>query len=94
LLNSVRGDHPGFAGEQGREAFARHGGYAPFSHHTVHSTFETDRERVLAYVESISYVAGHPDRDRILEQAGEIVRDVEPHASPVRTDLWLTQKLA
>jgi hypothetical protein len=41
-------------------------------------------------VESISYVAGHPDRDRVLDQVRALVRDVEPHTSPIRNELWLT----
>jgi SAM-dependent methyltransferase len=92
LLNGLRAGHPGFAGEQGREAFARRGGFEPFAHHTVRSEFPTDRDRVLAYVQSISYVAGHPDRDRVLDDVRAILRNVEPHASPVRTDLWLTRR--
>ena len=92
LLNSIRTGHPGFAGEQGRDGFARHGGFEPFSHHVVRSAFATDRERLLAYVQSISYVAGHPERDRVLDEVRVIVRDVEPHESPVRTDMWLTHR--
>jgi SAM-dependent methyltransferase len=92
LLNSIRTGHPGFAGEQGREGFARHGGFEPFSHHVVRSAFPTDRERLLAYVQSISYVAGHAERDRVLDEVRAIVRDVEPHESPVRTDMWLTRR--
>jgi SAM-dependent methyltransferase len=94
LLDTLRAGHPGFTGEQGREAFARHGGFEPFAHHSVLSTHATDREGVLAYVQSISYVAGHPERDRILAEVRDIVRDVEPHDSPVRTFVWLTRKLA
>jgi hypothetical protein len=45
-------------------------------------------------VQSISYVAGHPDRDRVLGDVRVILRDVEPHPSPVRTDLWLTRRTA
>jgi SAM-dependent methyltransferase len=92
VLNSARPSHPGFAGEQGRDGFARHGGFAPFSHHTVRSHFATDREGALAYVQSISYVAGHPERERVLDEVRAILRDVEPHESPVRTDIWLTRR--
>jgi SAM-dependent methyltransferase len=92
LLNGIRGGHPGFIGEQGREAFAAHGGFEPFSHHTVQSQFTTDREGVLAYIQSISYVAGHPERDRVLDDVRAIIRDVEPHSSPIRTDLFLTRR--
>lgn len=93
LLDSLRGGHPGFTGEQGREAFAKHGGFEPFRYESVLSTFPTDREGVLAYVQSISYVAGHPERDRVLDEVCTIIRDVEPHDSPVRTFVWLTRKL-
>jgi SAM-dependent methyltransferase len=92
LLNGLRSDHPGFSGEQGREAFAAHGGFAPFSHHTVHSAFPTDRDRLCDYVASISYVAAHPERDAVLARARAITRGVEPHDSPVRTDLWLARR--
>jgi SAM-dependent methyltransferase len=94
LLKGLRTDHPGFVGEKGRDGFARHGGFEPFAHHTIRSTFATDREGVLAYVQSISYVAGHSDRDRVLAQVADIVRDVGPHESPVRTNLWITRRLA
>jgi SAM-dependent methyltransferase len=93
LLDGIRADHPGFAGEQGREAFAAHGGFEPFTHQSVLSTFATDREGVLAYVQSISYVAGHPERERVLDEVRSIIRAVEPHDSPVRTFVWLTRRL-
>jgi SAM-dependent methyltransferase len=93
LLDGLRTGHPGFVGEQGREGFARHGGFEPFSHHVVRSTFPTDREGVLAYVQSISYVAGHADRERVLEDVRRILREVEPHDSPLQTHLFLTRKL-
>ncbi|HET8537993.1 MAG TPA: class I SAM-dependent methyltransferase [Solirubrobacteraceae bacterium] len=91
LLDSLRAGHPGFVGEQGREAFAQHGGFEPFTYESVLSTFATDREGVLAYVQSISYVAAHPERDRVLDEVRTIIRDVEPHDSPVRTFVWLTR---
>jgi SAM-dependent methyltransferase len=93
LLNGLRGDHPGFTGEQGREGFARHGGFTRFEHHTIVSRHPTDREGLLANVQSISYVAGHPERDRILEDVRELLAGVEPHESPLRTDLWLTRSV-
>jgi SAM-dependent methyltransferase len=94
LLNGLRTGHPGFVGEQGREAFLRHGGFEPFGHQTVQSAFPTDRERILANVQSISYVAGHPERDRVLGDVRAILRDVEPHESPLRTDIWLTRRVS
>jgi len=93
LLDSLRAGHPGFTGEQGREAFAKHGGFEPFTHHSVVSSFATDREGVRAFVQSISYVAGHPERDSVLDEVRAITRDVEPHDSPVHTFVWLTRKL-
>ena len=81
-----------YVSTQGREGFARHGGFEPFTHHTVRSEFPTDRDRLVANVESISYVAGHPERDRVLDEVRAILRDVEPHASPLRTDIWLTRR--
>ena len=92
LLDGVRIDHPGFTPDQGRGGFDRHGGFEPFTHESVSFTVPTDRERVLANVESISYVAGHPERDRLLGEVRAVLHDVEPHDSPLRTDVWLTRK--
>jgi SAM-dependent methyltransferase len=92
LLEGVRTDHPGFSADQGRGGFDRHGGFTPFVHKSVHYTFPTDRERLVANVESISYIAGSPDRDRVVAEVRELVRDVEPFDAPLRTDVWLTQR--
>jgi SAM-dependent methyltransferase len=92
LLDRVRPDHPGFSSDQGRGGFDRHGGFAPFTHERVAYAFPTDRERLLANVESMSFIAGAPDRDRILDEVRGILRDVEPFDAPMHTDMWLTQK--
>jgi len=92
LLDGLRTDHPGFSADQGRAGFDCHGGFEPFQHESVRFTFPTDRERLLANVESISYVAGHPQRDRLLGEVRALLRDVEPHDAPLRTDIWLTRK--
>jgi SAM-dependent methyltransferase len=92
LLDGLRTDHPGFTVDQGRGGFDRHGGFTPFTHESVNYTYPTDRERLVANVESISYVAGSPDRDRVLDEVRAIVRDVEPFDAPLRIDVWLTQK--
>jgi len=92
LLDGLRTDHPGFTADQGRGGFDRHGGFTPFTHESVSYTYPTDRERLVANVESISYVAGSPDRERVLDEVRAIVRDVEPFDAPLRIDVWLTQK--
>ena len=92
LLDGVRTDHPGFTTDQGRAGFERHGGFEPFTHESVSFTVPTDRDRLLANVESISYVAGNPERERILDEVRNLLRDVEPFDAPLRTDIWLTQK--
>lgn len=94
LLDSVRTDHPGFSADQGRGGFERHGGFEPFAHHSVPFAFPTDRERLVANVESISYVAAHPERERVLDEVRAITRDVEPHDAPMRAELWLSRRLA
>jgi SAM-dependent methyltransferase len=92
LLDRLRTDHPGFSGDQGRGGFDRHGGFEPFTRESVRFTFPTDRERLLANVESISYIAAHRERDRVLDEVRDILRDVEPHEAPLRTDIWLTRR--
>jgi SAM-dependent methyltransferase len=92
VLDGLRSDHPGFTADQGRGGFDRHGGFTPFKHESVRYTFSTDRERLVANIESISYVAASPDRRRVLDEVRELVRDVEPFDAPLRTDVWLTQK--
>ena len=92
LLDGLRTDHPGFSTDQGRGGFERHGGFEPFAHESVRFTFPSDRERLVANVQSISYVAGHPDRERVLDEVRAIVRDVAPFDAPLRTDLWLTRR--
>jgi SAM-dependent methyltransferase len=92
VLDAARSEHPGFTGDQGRAGFDRHGGFEPFVHESVSFAFPTDRERLLANVESISYVAAHAERDRMLSEVREILADVEPHEAPLRTDIWLTRK--
>ena len=92
LLDGLRGDHPGFSADQGRGGFDRHGGFTPFVHESVRYAFPTDRERLVANVESISYVAAMPDRERVLDEVRAIVKDVEPFDAPLRTDVWLTRR--
>jgi SAM-dependent methyltransferase len=94
LLDGLRTDHPGFSSDQGRGGFDRHGGYEPFIHESVSFTSPTDRDRLLANVESISYVAANPDRGRVLDEVRELLRDVEPHEAPLRTEIWLTRRRA
>jgi SAM-dependent methyltransferase len=93
LLDSIRSDHPGFTADQGRAGFDRHGGYEPFTHHRVGFTFPTDSERLVANVESISYVAAHPERERVLGEVRALTADVEPFDAPLVADVWLTRRL-
>ena len=92
LLDGLRTDHPGFTADQGRGGFDRHGGFEPFAHESVPYAFPTDRDRLVANVESISYVAASPNRDAVLERVRAIVRDVEPFDAPLRADIWLTRR--
>lgn len=90
-LAGLRGEHPGFRGEQGREGLARNGGFAPFEHRTVRYVHETDQDGVLAGVASVSFVARLPaaERTALLEELATIVPPGR-HALPLRADVWLT----
>jgi SAM-dependent methyltransferase len=92
-LAGLRGEHPGFRGEQGREGLTRHGGFAPFEHRTVRFLHETDQDGVLAGVASVSFVARLPAAERaaLLEELATIVPPGR-HALPVRADLWTTTR--
>ena len=72
-LRELRGDHPGFVGEMGREGVDRHGGFSDWTHATVRFTHNTDHDGQLALLASASFVATLPEDERheLLELAAE-----------------------
>lgn len=95
-ITALRGDHPGFRGEQGREGFARHGGFAPFEHRRIPFVKPGSRAGVLANLRSISFIAALPGEQRAsllaevdaeLAAAG-VTEFQEPHVA----DIWITHR--
>lgn len=92
-LAGLRGEHPGFTGEQGREGLTRHGGFWPLEHVVVRYVHETDHAGALAAVASISYVARLPEPERaaLLEELAAVIPP-GTHRTPTRADVWRTTR--
>ena len=97
MLDAMRGDHPGFTGDQGRGAFERHGGFAPLEHRRVGTSHLLDRAGFRAKLASISYVNRLDDAaradffarvDTLLDAAG-----VTEVTEPSRSEIFLTRRL-
>ena len=93
LLEPLRGDHPGFRGEQGRGALATHPAFGPFAQHSVPFTWTPTHAQYVAYIGSTSFIAGlEPDarRDVLRSVAAAVPR--ERLAVPFTTRVWLTER--
>ena len=92
-LTGLRGEHPGFVGEQGREGFARHGGFGELQHSMVGFVHETDHEGVLAGIASMSFVARLPSGERtaLLDELATVVPRGR-HLAATRADVWTTTR--
>lgn len=95
-LNALRGDHPAFVGEQGREGFGRIGGFTPFTYAEVPFVNAGSRDGVLANLRSISFVAALPqaDRDALLADVDGDLRaaGIETFDEPYVVKLWATTR--
>jgi SAM-dependent methyltransferase len=91
ILGPLRGDHPGFASDLALpDDFP---GFEGREERTVPFVYETDRERYVAFVASISYVASLPDDERaeVLRRVGELLPD-EKFAVPYKTLVTLSRR--
>ncbi|MEA2400105.1 MAG: hypothetical protein QOK00_508, partial [Thermoleophilaceae bacterium] len=90
-LRELRGDHPGFVGERGREGVDRHGGFSGWTHVTVPFTHRTDRDGQLALLASASFVATLPEAERaeLLAQAADQLPDGTIDAA-YEAEVWRT----
>jgi SAM-dependent methyltransferase len=91
ILTPLRGEHPAFTQE-----IASLDAHPAFEAHTERSVpflYETDRDRYLAFVASMSFVASRPpdERAEILARVAALVPD-EPFAIPYRTLVWLSRR--
>jgi len=95
LIYGVRPLHPGFSGRRPEAAFAEAGGFEPVRASEIVTEQPTDREGLLAYVASISWIgAMAPDaRAEVLAGVDAILRrhGVEAIVQPIRTELYVTR---
>ncbi len=75
LLSQARPVHPAYDGEGPAFALSEQRGYEPVQEMTVTSLQPSDRDRLLAYVASISWIGAleEPDRTELLVDASRIL---------------------
>ncbi len=90
--------HPYLVQARGAEALEHHGGFAPLQRRTVGFEHVTDRDGLLAYYASISYVGAldRPRRAELLERLAAILdrHGVAEVRRPYRAELVATRRLA
>ena len=91
ILAPLRGDHPGF--KQEVAALDGHPGFEPHTEHLVPFVFEADRQRYLAFVSSMSFVASRPpaEREEILRRVAGVLPD-GTFSIGYATRVWLTRR--
>ena len=87
----LRGDHPAF--QQEIASLDDHPAFEPHTDHSVPFLYETDRDRYLAFVASMSFVASRAPDERadILARVAALLPD-EPFAIRYRTLAWLSRR--
>jgi SAM-dependent methyltransferase len=97
LLRDARPEHPGFTGEQGREAVDASDAFGPLTRVDVDRVHRSSRALLLAYIASISYVAVLPEAQRaaLLGQVDGLLarHGVEALELPLRTTVWTARRL-
>ena len=91
ILAPLRGDHPGFRQEVA--ALDDHPDFEPHAEQLVPFVFEADRDRYVAFVSSMSFVASRPpaEREEILRRVAGILPD-ETFSIGYATRMWLTRR--
>jgi SAM-dependent methyltransferase len=88
--------HPHARGPRRPEALAEHGGITDVRHRSVPFTHLTDRDGMLAYVASMSFVGvlPAPRRAEVLARVGTILdrHGVVRVELPMTAELWLTRR--
>jgi SAM-dependent methyltransferase len=98
LLEPLRREarHPHLAEVERCAALERHGGFAPLDRREVRFADETDRDGVLAYFASISFVGALPARERetLLGRLTAVLdrHEVTAVRRPFVAELWFTRK--
>lgn len=93
-LIASRGEHPGFAGQRGREGLVAHPGFAPFAHREVAFVHRTSPEGLLAEAASASWVNAMAGREAFLGELRDelVAAGVGAIDVPYVADVWLTQR--
>jgi ubiquinone/menaquinone biosynthesis C-methylase UbiE len=90
--------HPYLVQARGAEGLERHGGFAPLQRRSVRFQHITDRDGLLAYYASISYVGAlePPERSELLQRLAAILdrHGVREVRRPYRAELTSTRRLA
>ena len=96
LVEGIRPEHPSFTGDQGRGAVADSPAFGELTLTEVRRVHDTDPERLVAQIASMSYVGGLPpaQRDDVLRRAEAIL---DRHAAaavavPLRTTIWTARR--
>jgi SAM-dependent methyltransferase len=91
ILTPLRGEHPAF--QQGGLPLFDHPAFETPAEHQVPFAYETDRERYVAFVASMSYVASLPGEERagVLSGVAALLPD-GPFSIAYRTTVWLTHR--
>ncbi len=92
LLEEVRGDHPSLHGEQGREAFPRHPGFAPLVHQRVPFVRRMDRAALVAEAASASYVNTLEEREAFMVAIEGSLVDVGELELDYAAAIWRTTR--
>jgi SAM-dependent methyltransferase len=96
LLVSVRPEHPGFSGDQGRGAVSASPEFETMHYAEVRSVHEVDRDGLVSAIASMSFVSALPEAERaaLLAQAGTIFdrAGVTKFEAPLRTTIWTSRR--
>jgi SAM-dependent methyltransferase len=93
-LDELRGDHPGFSADQGRDGIDRHGGFAPWASEEVTFSLPRNRASLAAQLESISYVAVLPpdERTALVDELASLPPQ-SGYDEPNMAQVWTARKL-
>jgi SAM-dependent methyltransferase len=91
IIAALRVNHPAFTGKL--TPLGEHPAFEPHTEHTIPFRYETDRERYVAFVSSMSFVASLPParRAEVLDEVAAIM-PAEPFSVPYQTRVWLSRR--
>jgi SAM-dependent methyltransferase len=93
LVQRLRPEHPQFDGPPWQDAVRAAGGWTPPRELRITSSQATDSEAIVAYLSSVSWIAGLPD-ERRAETLARLATLVEEGETPARMRVHVTIGLA